>query len=89
MTNFVFEMRQTELLFSSDLNVYFNINMDWAVVAHAFNPSNWRQRQADLCEFETSLVYRVSSKTGSKATQSPCLKNQQTKWRSWVGIVLP
>ena len=69
MTNFVFEMRQTELLFSSDLNVYFNINMDWAVVAHAFNPSNWRQRQADLCEFEASLGYRVSSRTAMAVTQ--------------------
>jgi hypothetical protein len=29
--------------------------------AHPFNPSNWgRQRQVDLCEFETSLVYIVS-----------------------------
>ena len=37
ITNFVFEMRQTELVFSSDLNVYFNINLDWA---DAFNPSN-------------------------------------------------
>ena len=28
-----------------------------------------RQRQADLCEFESSLVYRVSFRIGSKATQ--------------------
>ena len=28
-----------------------------------------KQRQTDLCEFEASLVYRVSSRTGSKATQ--------------------
>ena len=32
-------------------------------------PALGRQRQADLCEFETSLVYRASSMTGSKATQ--------------------
>jgi len=30
-------------------------------------------RQADLCEFEASLVYRVSSRT-AKATEKPCLK---------------
>ena len=36
-----------------------------------------RQRQADLYEFEASLVYRVSSRTGSKVTQkSSVLKNQ-------------
>jgi hypothetical protein len=28
----------------------------------------WRQRQADLCEFKASLVYRVSSRT-TRATQ--------------------
>jgi hypothetical protein len=31
------------------------------MVAHAFDPRTGRQRQADLCEFEASLVYRVSS----------------------------
>ena len=31
-------------------------------MAHAFNP---RQRQADLFELETSLVYRGSSRTTS------------------------
>ena len=29
-----------------------------AEVAHAFSPSALEQRQADLCEFETSLVYK-------------------------------
>ena len=39
-----------------------------------------RQRQADFCEFEAILVYRVSSRTGSKATQrNPVLKNQKPK----------
>ena len=45
------------------------------VVAHAFNiPALGRQRQADLCEFETSLIYRASSRTHSKATEKPCLR---------------
>ena len=35
----------------------------------ALIPAFGRQRQVDLCEFEVSLVYKVSSKTGSKATQ--------------------
>jgi hypothetical protein len=35
-----------------------------AVVEHAFNPSTRRQSQADFCEFEASLVYGVSSRTG-------------------------
>jgi hypothetical protein len=32
-----------------------------------------KQRQKDFCEFEASLVYRVSSRTASD-TQKPCLK---------------
>ena len=44
------------------------------VVVHTFNPST---QVADLCEFEASLVYRVSSGTGSKATQrNSASKNQ-------------
>ena len=40
-------------------------------------PALERQRQVDLCEFKLSLVYRVSFRTGSKATQrNPVLKNQ-------------
>ena len=39
-----------------------------------------RQRQKDICEFEASLVYRASSRTGSKATKrNPVSKHQTTK----------
>ncbi|EGW02466.1 hypothetical protein I79_018299 [Cricetulus griseus] len=38
-------------------------------------PALRRQSQADLCEFETSLVYRASARTTSKATEKPCLEN--------------
>ena len=31
----------------------------------------------DLCEFEASLVYKESSRTGSKATEKPCLGNKK------------
>ena len=32
-----------------------------------------RQRQVNLCGLKTSLVYKVSSKTGTKATGKHCL----------------
>lgn len=42
------------------------------VVAQAFNPC----RQVELCEFEARLIYRVSSSTGSKATErNPVTRN--------------
>ena len=43
--------------------------MSQAVVAHLLNPALGRQRQTDYCEFEANLVYRASSRTGTKATQ--------------------
>ena len=43
-------------------------------------PALRRQRQVDLYEFEASMVYSVSFRTGSKAAQrSPVSKNKQTK----------
>ena len=39
------------------------------VVVHAYNPSAPEQRQADLCEFKATLVYRVSSRTARAVTQ--------------------
>ena len=42
-------------------------------------PALLRQRQMDLCEFKASLVYRVSSRTGSIATEKPCLRKRQKK----------
>ena len=39
-----------------------------------------RQRQVNICEFKASLVYRVSSRTGSKTTSiNPVLKNKTSK----------
>jgi hypothetical protein len=35
------------------------------------------QRQVDLCEFQVSLVYKVSSRT-IKATEKPWSTNKQT-----------
>ena len=42
-------------------------------------PALGREKQVDLCEFEASLVYRTSSRTGSKATEKPCLEKQEKK----------
>lgn len=36
-----------------------------------------RQRQADLCEFQASLVYRVSSRTARATQRNPVLKNKR------------
>jgi hypothetical protein len=44
-------------------------------------PALGRQRQVDLCEFETSLVYRVSSRT-YKATQRDPVSKRQTKTKT-------
>ena len=39
-----------------------------------------REKQEDLCEFETSLVYRASSRTGTKATErNPVSKTKTNK----------
>jgi hypothetical protein len=38
------------------------MNFCQAVVAHAFNPSTWEGRGRQISEFETRLVYRVSSR---------------------------
>jgi len=37
----------------------------------------WRQRQADLSEFEASLVYRVSFRTARTTWRNPVLKSKQ------------
>jgi hypothetical protein len=38
-----------------------------------------RQRQADISEFEASLVYRVSSRTAKATQRKPCLEKQTNK----------
>ena len=39
-----------------------------------FNPALGRQSQADLCEFEVSLAYRVSSRTARVTQRNPVLE---------------
>ena len=54
-------------------------------------PALGRQRQADLCEFEVSLAYRMSSRTGSKATEKRCLEktNKNGIQQLWLCYVHP
>jgi hypothetical protein len=35
-----------------------------------------RQRQEDLCEFKSSLIYIASSNTARTTLEGPCLKKQ-------------
>jgi hypothetical protein len=48
-------------------------------MAHVFNSNTWRQRQVDLCEFETSLVYKASSRIAKTVCygEKHCLENNQ------------
>ena len=46
------------------------------LVAHTLNPNTWGQTQADLYEFEASLVYRVSSRTARATQRNPVSKNK-------------
>jgi hypothetical protein len=48
-----------------------------AVVVCTFNSS--LKRQADLCEFKASLVYRVSSRIARTTQRNPVLNKTRTK----------
>ena len=47
-----------------------------AGVAHVFNPSTREAEAGGSLEFEASLIYRASSRTGSKTKEKSCLKRQ-------------
>ena len=42
-------------------------------------PALRRQRQADLCEFKSSLIYRASSRAARATQRNPVLKKQKDK----------
>jgi hypothetical protein len=48
------------------------------IIVHPVIPTLRRQRHADLCELEASLVYRVSYRT-AKATARPCLERERER----------
>ena len=39
-------------------------------------PAQLRKRQVDFCELKASLISKVSSRTGHKATEKSCLKKK-------------
>jgi len=44
-----------------------------------FNPSTQEgETEADLCDFEASLVYRVSSRTARAVTQRNCVLKKES-----------
>lgn len=53
--------------------------MSWEVVAHTLNPDNQHSRDIGrkICEFKTSLIYKVSSTTARATQGSPVSKNQK------------
>jgi hypothetical protein len=42
-------------------------------------PALWKQRQEDLCEFKTSLVYRVNSRTDRATQRNPVSKRKRER----------
>jgi hypothetical protein len=48
----------------------------WVVVVYAFNPSTWEAEAGGFLEFETSLVYRVSSRTTRTTQRNPVSKKK-------------
>ena len=46
------------------------------MVTHSFNPST---QEAEVCEFEVSLVYRASSRKAPKLQRNPVSKNKTNK----------
>lgn len=47
------------------------------MVVHALKSSTGRQRHADLCQFESNLVYRVNSRIAITVTpRNPVLKKE-------------
>ena len=49
------------------------------VVAHAFNPSTWKQRHVDLSEYEKNPIYKASSRTARATQKNPVSNKQQNK----------
>jgi hypothetical protein len=48
---------------------------------HTLNPSTGRQRQAELCEFKTSLFYKFQDSQGY--TEKPCLVKNKKEEKVW------
>jgi hypothetical protein len=51
----------------------------WAVVAHAFNPSNWEAEVGGFLSSRPAWVYRVSSRTARAIQRNPVSKKPKEK----------
>jgi hypothetical protein len=74
------ELQKSDFLESSvsktfGLSSTIRTTLSQETVTHTFNLVLRRQRQADLCEFEASLVYRASSRT-ARATHRETLSQE-------------
>jgi hypothetical protein len=58
--------------------------MGWVMIAHDFKLR--RQKQADPCEFEASVVHRVTSRA-VRATQRNPVSNKQTNNKNLKQVV--
>ena len=56
---------------------------------HTLIPALRRQRQVDLCEFKTSLVYRTSVKIATVTQKYPVFKNRKKKSKETPGTSVP
>ena len=52
------------------------------------NPALKRQKQADLCEFEANLVFKVSPRQAPKLQRNPVSKNKKTKTVDHIILLL-
>ena len=59
--------------------VYDIPNNSWAAVVHTFVPALKKQRLVDLCEFESGLVFRVSSRTVRAMQRNSILREKKKK----------
>jgi hypothetical protein len=58
------------------------MEMQPVVVAHTFNPSTWEAEAGGFLEFETSLVYIVSSRRARAMQRNPVLTPPpKKKWK--------
>ena len=65
------------------------------IVAHPFNPNTWEAEAGDPCEFNASLIYRVSSRTAKATQKDPVPKEKKIPgsfrlgWLWWSGLASP
>jgi hypothetical protein len=48
------------------------------MMVHILIPAVVRQKQVDLCEFETNLVHRTSSRTAKGTQKNSCLEKKKS-----------